>query len=495
MKKQKTRFPLAEPFEETGRWWLPEKPDAVITGILKYQQDEISLELNGILGTSPDGTARRDFDRFPVIHGITNHGKPVTLLLATVVEYSTNFSNIETSRYVISYTLMGALTENINDLRFTSTLVRVTALNTFMNRNPFKTTHQGADGGTYKGTGDTYKGGTIVYTRPEDIRIPVESLKAVLEITHEATETYDHTSAGFKISNAFHLIPDTPQPLLWFTNTIRRLSYLLTLLTDDYVVPEAIRCEVGNESKDHCCLLYRSKEAFDSTRPHSLCLFFYAHLESSFPQIVNKWFSFNTFLNEAIELFINAHRDHSLPPIRFRLLAEALETFSRTATKKHSYLSRGLYRKVRKALTAVIPDFVQPDHFEVLLSRICFGNDYSLKKRVETLLESLDKDSCALIYKDHDAFVSGFKDTRNYFAHHSRNLRNKALKGGHLYWCSEKLIMLLRILLLRHIGIQEPVICSRVQAHNRLRQYIAIYLEEPEVNNQADDSVVDQPLS
>jgi hypothetical protein len=42
-------FMLKDPFEETGQWWVPEKPDDKIYGTLRYSPTDIELVLSGTL--------------------------------------------------------------------------------------------------------------------------------------------------------------------------------------------------------------------------------------------------------------------------------------------------------------------------------------------------------------------------------------------------------------------------------------------------------------
>lgn len=78
-------------------------------------------------------------------------------------------------------------------------------------------------------------------------------------------------------------------------------------------------------------------------------------------------------------------------------------------------------------------------------------------------------------------FSLGIADTRNYYTHFTDELRPKALPPVPMYWASEKLSFLMRIVLFRYLGMAEEVIVERMSEHHRLSQRIFYSKEHPEV--------------
>ena len=131
-------------------------------------------------------------------------------------------------------------------------------------------------------------------------------------------------------------------------------------------------------------------------------------------------------------------------------------------------------------IIAAIPSTVASDHRDSLKSRIRYGNEYSLRKRLTKAVESLPPEAIECVCKSIGEFVSGLVETRNYLTHYTDELRGNALRGADLFWASERLAMLLRILLLREFGIDMALIVERVCRHPRLLQYRHIYHKPPE---------------
>jgi hypothetical protein len=132
------------------------------------------------------------------------------------------------------------------------------------------------------------------------------------------------------------------------------------------------------------------------------------------------------------------------------------------------------YQKVINALNDAMPATVIDGHKASLKNRIKFGNEYSLRKRLDLLLDSLTPAGRDLVCRSSDNFATGFTETRHYFAHRTDELRPKALDGADLYWASEKVLLLLRLLLLKHLGLSDDTIVAAIAKHPRLQQIKAL---------------------
>lgn len=161
------------------------------------------------------------------------------------------------------------------------------------------------------------------------------------------------------------------------------------------------------------------------------------------------------------------------------MLSQAVETFSR-AQGKAEYMAEDKYQAVKDVLVKAIPSSLGSGHRDALKSRIKYGNEYALRKRLELLMDSLSPESQGIICKSRPKFVSGFVDTRNYLTHYTDELRGKALMGSDLFWACHRLLMLIRILLLKEFGLEEEIVSKRIMKNGTLRQHIRLYGQCPE---------------
>lgn len=96
-------------------------------------------------------------------------------------------------------------------------------------------------------------------------------------------------------------------------------------------------------------------------------------------------------------------------------------------------------------MTEQIPNNLDKSHKESLVSRINYGNEYSLRKRLGELVSSLGEEIKAIISPRPDYFSTTIVDARNYFTHYDSSLTSSELKGRGLYDANQRLKILLII--------------------------------------------------
>jgi hypothetical protein len=283
-----------------------------------------------------------------------------------------------------------------------------------------------------------------------------------------------------------------PHKIDWYLTQVWRVCDFLRLLTDEPIRPISMQVSIPGES-GRCWLLWRSAESGqdDDDSPYVL-LFYFAHFRDSFGELLKNWFALDDLIVLVSRLYRDGHRGgEGRLESRFLVLCHALEAFSR-ATTASEYMATDKYEVVKSQLIAAIPESVGSDHRSALKSRIKFGNEHSLRKRLDGLLKSLAPASVECICRDPDRLISGIVSTRNYLTHYTDELKPLALTGAALLRACDRLLMFLRILLLRQLGIQEDLIVSNINEHPRLMQHILRYKKEPECVDPPSNADVDK---
>ena len=469
----KFRFPLTEPFQSNGRWWLPGNPDKRVHGILNFAADELSLTLYGsLVETSFDelGRLQSDFRRISLIHGTLDGGYSCTVFDAAEIKHDINQRDGTIYiAYSAIYSLIGCHTQSLDELRLTSISLCVRHLDAFINRQVMEVTHS-----------DNHDW-TIKYHHPSPVHFRVEPLKATLEIDSDAVRSSRPTSESIAATACFDITPDEPQLMQWFILNVWRLCDLLTLLTDESVAPTSIRVRLGHDELFDGWLLYRVGKPSNGTEQASsfMLLFVLAHVIDIFPSILDEWFSADNALTHAIHLFVNAHRDGSASADRFLNATKALEAYSR-ATPGSEYISADQFEQLEQALLAAIPQTIGCDMYKSLERRLHFANEHSFRKRLNNLIKSLSEDAIKIVCKKRANFVDGLVATRNYLTHYSDDPDTKPLDAQSRYWACEKMLLLLRILLLRRVGLDETLIVRHINENHRLIQYLHLWKQHPE---------------
>jgi len=466
----KTEFMLADSFEATGEWWLRENPEAKIHGTLRYSHTNIELELSGSL----DNVTAEEFlvggSKFkdhPCIQGRSNDGQKFTLLKAGTSSYGS------TTKYSAFFIIAGKHTTDAETLKLTSVSFYCNHLDTFIARNLFSMEHEGEK--------EHLKSVTIKYVQPDTLSWRIDDIAATLDLQTGVTSKSGRMNHELHARSFVTITPHTPQELDLFIRQVWRFCYLLTLVTDEVVSPTGLMVDIEGEQYKGWLLYRSSKEPSDdadSVAP--VFLFHLDHIISDFESILKKWFSVNETMLDAIHLTMDAHRnsDQSMHG-RFLLLAHAVEVISR-ATTSSEYMSPADYERIISTLNAAIPSEVPSDHRMSLKSRIKYGNEFAFHKRIKVLLESLSVEAREIVCNNAAEFARGIADTRNYYTHFTDELRPKALTGAAEYWATEKLLLLVRILLFKYLDIDETVIVKRLSTHHRLLQRIFYSKKHPE---------------
>lgn len=462
---RKSEHMLGEDFSATGKWWLPDNPDAKVFGTLTYSRTKIELVLSGEFERVPLAKlmtiGEKKFKDYPCIHGQSNDGEKFSLLATSCTLLG------ETTNFFVRFVIVGAHTTSADDVRIEQMSLYCSHLDTFLICKVLG----------YKDDKDSgrFTTASIEYHHPEKLGYRLTPINAQMDFEVEPLVTLGTMRHAIDARALISIRPDTPQNVAHFLKAAWRMCYMLTLFTDEKVSPTGFIIKLEGDKYVKSLLVAESSFAsLPAENATPVFLFHLGHIKDNFQTALDRWFSASDMLLESIYLTMDAHRNeyHSIQG-RFLMLAQAVEVASR-ALSSSEYMSKDDFEAVANVLSRAIPGSVEADHRTSLKQRIKFLYEYSFKKRILTLLGGLSADAVAVVCNDPKEFAMGIADTRNYFTHYTDELRKVTLQGDDLFWASEKLLLLLRIVLLKHLGIDEKLIVERLKDHHRLMQRIAI---------------------
>ncbi len=131
---------------------------------------------------------------------------------------------------------------------------------------------------------------------------------------------------------------------------------------------------------------------------------------------------------------------------------QALEGLHR-ALYKGKYMDESEYTNVKSELTAAIPNNVKPDHKEALKSRIKYGNQISLRKRLDELISILSLNSRNSLFGIGNGIPRTWIDTRNYYTHWDDELLSNVLDIQSIYYANEKMKCFICVLYAQLAGV------------------------------------------
>lgn len=98
--------------------------------------------------------------------------------------------------------------------------------------------------------------------------------------------------------------------------------------------------------------------------------------------MLEAWFTKAERLRAVYTLFFGSmYFSEMYPRFHFLNLIQAVETFHRNM-RKGQYLTEEDFKPIRTALTSAIPEGIADDLREALKSKIRYGYEYSLRKRL-----------------------------------------------------------------------------------------------------------------
>jgi hypothetical protein len=189
--------------------------------------------------------------------------------------------------------------------------------------------------------------------------------------------------------------------------------------------------------------------------------------------VVSQWFERYAKVEVPSQLAMSVMTSDKLwPHVEFLSLAQALEGFHR-GLFDGTYATPADYEGVRKALSDAIPQTVGPDHKDALRTRIRYGNEFSLRKRLNELAAMLSPAIRTLIFGPDGTVPQQWIDTRNYYSHWDGELRANILDGQEMIYAIPRMRHFLRALYLQLAGIPQQALQQALSNASDDSQYLA----------------------
>jgi len=459
---------ISDTFSCRGFWWIPSAPENRVPGTLSYDpMGERRLELDGSL---QHDSSKGQFGllNLPCILGETLDGKACTLVDAYQTSLLLPFPGLATTRFSVSQILIGDDHVDPNSKTYESALITLTDLRAWMGRVPF--TDQFGPGGSSVST---------TFTTPSIVTTYVAALDAVISIEAGFGSSMDYTSRTITYDELLRMSPKEPQALEWYLQALFRFRILLSLLVGRPVHLRRVQLSTSIEKKEgfggkpirryvDLCLRqvgYRQQKDMltpEMPFPHPL-------LSGDWPQVVQTWFSKSQSLDTLAGLLFGVSVNRSIPvEFQFLSLIQGIESYHRTHGDDE-YVSDKDYEPIKKALLEAIPSNINPDHREALKGRIKYGNEYSLRKRLEITVQSIPESLVTEITNKNKKFIAQVVATRNYLTHRDETDKADVLDLSGMFDASVSLKLLTEFLLLREVGVPVDKLCQVMTVHPRYK--------------------------
>ena len=455
------RYTLFDNFEYKGKWWLPEKSQNAVAGVLQVTSGNIVLELLGSLRGSNLHQHFGGGEVFSpkIIHGITDNGNLCTLMNSYLKDSKISLpAGLVQENYIVNFLIVGELFNSVEEVKLESISVNYSLLEEWLSISAFKQDFPS-------------KGKPVEarFTFPESFEVFIGNIYASISLDGKfhtggdnfRTLKWDYT-AFIKIA------PSGDKSLDWFIEQLHSIASVLTLFTGEPVYPRQIKARIsgqnkitGRQAKEPIEIFYEltGTESPRALHPFEMIIPF-PLVRGNIGTILSNWFEKSSLLSPTINLFISMfYKSKIYTDSVFLSLMQAVESYCRRRYEGRYVTEQG-YKQYLEQI--ILPDTMPSELKESLRNRLEYGNEYSLRKRFEKLFDILESKLKNLITDNTDAFINSVVDTRNYLTHYDKKLEEKRLQGADLYYANQRLALLLTTILLKEIGISEDIIHKRV---------------------------------
>jgi ApeA N-terminal domain 1 len=256
--------------------------------------------------------------------------------------------------------------------------------------------------------------------------------------------------------------------LAWFLHEASKVTTLIAVMSGTPMAPDIINAKVSGGQKDVTLLV--------ALREGGLCTHKSAHdffmtcpdAQTPLASMMQAWFASYDALELPAQLALSAFHTRSVNHVEFLSLTQALEGLHR-ATFGGKYVTDNQYEPTRIALSNAIPSSLDPDHKAALKSRLKYGNEYSLQKRLGELQKKLDPLVAARVLKG-GAVPASWVRTRNYFTHWDEESKADILEGLGMYAAMVRMRAMLRALFLGHASIPPTALLEAMAGTSNVAQ-------------------------
>ncbi|PYZ99096.1 hypothetical protein CR205_11215 [Alteribacter lacisalsi] len=454
---------LEDKFKIKGLWWLPDS-DKKVAGFLYYSSEKIELELNGSFNEQFIHT--HEVRVFEYIHGMSNKGEMFTLIKVMERKSNISYPGYDTGTYGVDKFITGGYFKSEEELYFNSIEFNTTHLTTWLQKQPFKT--------NYTLDKNRVKERHMIYTPPEKFEVDISLINAKIKESYIANFSRTlNVNEEWNFTSYLELVPRENKHSGWFLENIKKIKDLLSLFVGNGINFKSIKFKGPYDAE------WDTRKTFSLfiTQGYSInydkdkrenYLIEYKEAKDSLGKLFNNWFEKQDKLETIINLHLSKFYKESYIETTFLESVQTLEIYHRKVYNT-KYFDEELYTEHSSKVIDYIASNIPEELHERLFGLLEHGNEYSLNKRLKELLNKFQPSTLQFILgkdnsKSKKRFVNQLVDTRNYLTHYELgSKKNVLMKGEDKYYASEKIRLLVTILLYKEIGFDEQSILTKLK--------------------------------
>lgn len=427
--------------ELIGYWYLSSNKQNHIFGSLKIYDD--SKAVLSLCGTFDEEDHIFDFKarNIEIINGFTENGKKITLVDNITYGNSVSMPGMTTQEYEPSFVLIGEEFENKEDICFKSIKAKYTDLDKWLNEFNLKLYYKGK----LANVKTEFEGDFEVTYNINGRKIKIGILPFMnwnkyskFQLTQEAYLEFSKDN-GYKIDDLFM--------------DINMFSDFLSLCIGENAGIYSINAK---DNKDNNIIIIhqqcRSIEK-NTDRKINEILIPYSCIKGCFNECLKNWFNKSDKLAPIINFYIEAMEKVFHIPMTFIKLVQALEAFSRRM-RNNCKINQEEYNN---RISNIINCIKKEEDKEWLKGELMYSNEPNLFNRLKNLFKEVDF-LFKLNSKERDKIANKITMTRNYYTHFDEKNKERIMNTDELFYVSQYLMLTLRVLIMKELGINEDMI-------------------------------------
>lgn len=446
--------PITEAVEFIGDWFLPNSENSKkIAGTLSWSPQRASLDLHDAFAPLNGTVCGDEFQSYPIVYGTTINCKFITMLEATGGAKGFSFGPAginQTEKVASSLVVVGG--HVTPETHYKEIRVRIPGLQIWIGRRGIQQTFLHKT--EHSSNGVVYQ----IDSLPEET-MEVPSLPATLGWGIDRRFSGDLISEiSVRSAACLRIQPVQPQKLDWYFEQIGKATTLLAFMAGSPMSPDHITAKVADYDLEVEVLVALCDAKYCEHMSGSNFYMLRNDMGADLGAVFMKWFElYDTFAAPSqLALSVLNSKDLWLH-VEFLTLMQALEGFHR-ATMPGLYTTEPEYETIQKTLSNAIPNTVSSDHKDALKARIKYGNEISLRKRLDALVKRLPIELRQNILGNDGSVPKSWVDTRNYYTHWDETSRESVLDGIGMHRAGVRMKHLLRALYLDLVGIPHSAI-------------------------------------
>ncbi len=461
---------ITDIFEYPGKWFLPGCDDYTVSGTVSYSADSIRITISGPLRDPTKYQTvqapfwlHRENEKLDTLLGTTDNGIEFTLENCVIICQTHNFipstkKLLEVTTYHVNSMFVGTHYASPDGRQFNQVTVKYTNFKEWVNE-PGITTDQDLQAGSFtiSSMTPTSHKGALIDNFEYDIWHQIDnpglaghrfdasiSQDTVITISNKKKSTYEEFyKLHYRLQNFV---------MMGILYSIKPL--LITATNDDTLGKNVIVYNGQVDVSDNPGMI-RNDQMFLSV----------SNLPGKLEETLQHWLIAYGELEDAFDLFFENMTNSKLyPQDRFENVIQALEAYHR-GRFDDELMEKSRYENMVNDILSKLNDQDQKDWIKKNKAR---GNDLSLSQKLHQLFEQFP-----YVFTDVDKreeFVVKVQDTRNYFAHHAKKLKEKAAENAELHYLEQRLNVLMVACMLLELGFDEPTLEGLVIKYAKRRQ-------------------------